>query len=147
MDVEFVLNMGEAITNHNGIRYCIGGQCIWDTDVLYGPQYWGTYPLYTGGALIVTGVFITYDGGSASVRAQLVTESHVINLDGSSGMQQKVPDTYNLILQSGETLTIDASFTMLPNIENRLNRFVAELCLPDGRVLMSEGVYCPTPVD
>ena len=155
MDVGVYLSIGTAVADHNGIEYTVGMQSFRDTDALYPPEYWGTYPLYSVG-LIPAVVSITYTAGAASpsagttqasVRAQLVTESHVINLDGSSGMQQKTPDTHSLLLQSGEPSDVEVSFTMLPNTENRLNRLVAELCLPDGRVLTKEAIYAPLPAD
>ena len=146
-NIEFFGSIGTTVTDSTGITYYYAGLVFHD-DIIYIPEYWGTYPLFKPGTQVPVKLTITNLGPRAVAKHTVVTETCEINLDGSNGAALIAPQSQYIEVALGETKMIDASFT-LPTGAKGLNRFAIKLLhhkndINDASLILNqEGVFCP----
>ncbi len=154
VSVEFFGAYGTTATNDQGTFYNYWGQTRYENKI-YQPEYWGEFPLYFFGTNVGCLVHITNHGPRNRIKLSITTEAHVLHTDGTTGVTLKHPETVDVIVERGETVTVDASFLAgyVEGAESGLDRYlvkVAHTHSGDGPgnaepalVCVKEAVFCP----
>jgi hypothetical protein len=113
-EIEFDDPSGSTLVDETGITYYYKGNVDHDPNLVYPEKYYGTYPLYFPTSIVPTKITVTNYGPWAIAKHMIVTEVHVINLDGSLGTTLISPDVFKFEVALGETVTIFGTFTLPP---------------------------------
>jgi hypothetical protein len=155
VDIAFSQEFGETVTDEDGIHYHFDG-LVMSEDKVYPSEYWGTYPLYFFGTEVGATVTITNNGPRSVAKLRVETEAYVLLTDGSNGAELAPPQSFDIEVGLGETVTVDASFTAefdasAANMESGLDRFLVKVYHMHaggktdhaGLIMVAEGVFCP----
>jgi hypothetical protein len=155
VEIEFSEGYGETLTNELGTWYSYFGYTFYE-DKVYPEEYWGTYPLYFFGLPVDVKVHITNHGPRQTLKYTINTLAFILEPDGSNGAELKEPEAYDVVVEKGETVTIDASFTtdFTPGLEPGLDRFIILVQHTNNGgaghgnpypalILWEEGIFCP----
>lgn len=149
-NIEFLNPLGQTVTNSDGITYYFQG-LEFHEDIVYIPEYWGTYPLYMPGYQVPIKVTVTNKGPRAKAKLSIKMECYTIDTNGSNGTSLMQPQIIEVTVNRGETKVIDASF-LLPQIAKELNRFTIKLYHHQNAnneaslITTKEGVFCPPEI-
>ena len=152
-DIEFFNPRGTFIADGTGIYYKIDGK-LYHRNTFYPEQYWGEYPLYFPATTVPVAVGITNKNPQAVTgKHALITESCVLNTDGSYGETVTPTQIIESEVAVGETKRIDASFA-LPAVGKNMHIFFVRLYQRSNDnnyaslVISKEAVFCaPEYVD
>lgn len=146
VDVAFSLDLGDTITDAQGTHHFFFGVVEDNFELIYPPEYWGTFPLYFFGTNVGTTVFVTHNGKSnceddqdendndeelqlKALNLWISNEVYALNADGSSGPEITAPTMIEMEILPSETKTYNATFLgeYQPGLEPGLSRFLVKI--------------------
>lgn len=156
LDVNITLygQYGETVTDENGTFYHVWGYTFYE-DKVYPPEYWGVFPLYFFNTTVGVSIDVTNNGPRKKVNLRVRTEAYFLRTDGSNGAEMTPPNDTDILVEVGETKTVDASFIAadVPDAESGLDRLIVKILHPNkgggpgnsdpALILMKEAIFCP----
>ena len=160
VEIGFSNSFGETVTDDLGTHYYFEDTVV-DEDKVYPEEYWGTYPLYFFGTEVGVAVTVTNDTPRQTAKLRVETEAYVLLTDGSNGAELAPLESFDIEVQRGESVTIDASFTAeydaeAEGMDGGLDRFIVKVYHMNagggkngdaGLIMVKEGVFCPPDVE
>lgn len=127
VEVNFSLDQGETIADAQGTHFHFFGVEVDDFDLIYPPEYWGSFPLYFFGTSVGATVIITasdpvncnanpdnnrdkHNPQLKPLKLWISNEIYLLNTDGTSGPELTAPRSVEMELLPGESKAFDASF-------------------------------------
>jgi hypothetical protein len=141
LDIRFTAIDGTCIADVNGMLFCFGGGEYLDPTLVYPEEYWAEYPLYLPDTETGIVVDVTYNG-PGQLNLTVVTETYVVNLDGSPGELIDGPNTTDLVAVAGEIEYIPVWFMLPPDVKS-LDRVIVRLYSEANLLMTEEALFCP----
>ncbi len=143
LSMELLGSEGITIADENGLTFIIDGITLPLVPIIYDAQYWGKYPLYRSGSMMVVRVTIKNKGkGPELLDLMIKCTAFDLNTDGSNGDEIMTPQTKNISVANGETVTTDMIFPSPDKAEN-LNRLIVSIYTEGTLLMTKEGIFCP----
>jgi hypothetical protein len=143
LSMEFLGSAGKTIADENGLTYYIDDERPWtDGRKIYPEEYWGEYPFYFSSSDVGVKLTITNKGKEPEAGFDIECTAFQLNTDGSNGASIMTPQTRNIRVANGETMTIDIIFP-LPLQAKNLNRFIVSIYTEGTLRMAKEGIFCP----